>query len=220
MKKLLLGGALAVLTVTQIYAAPAKVAKSGVFVNGDFGYGLLFTPNTSLNSASGNTIDRDHFAWSAGLGYAWALDSFNMAGIEADYFYNGKANYNGGVGSGTLTANSTAEAILFSYTTIWENGVNLFFKAGPAYLQQKNDFSARTNVNGVIFSGSGTYNTITGMGVIGLGYYVAPNLNFYVDVTGVYGKYSNSWNVVQGNTPQNIGAMASGQVKLGLNYQF
>jgi hypothetical protein len=220
MKKILLSAALMLACALPALAMPAKVAKSGIFVTGDLGYGILFNPKDNMNGAPGNTVDRNSFVWSAGLGYAWALDSFNMVGIEADYFSNGQSKYNGGTGSGTLIATSTAEAILLSYTTIWENGINLFFKAGPDYLQQKNNFSGPTNINGVIFSGSGTHTGITGMGVIGLGYYVTKNLNLFADVTGVYGNYSNSWSVAAGDTPKNIGAGASAQIKAGLTYQF
>lgn len=220
MKKLLMSCGLIFLCASYASAMPKQVASSGFFVTGDAGYGYLFTPGSDISS--GGSYQRGNLAWSAGVGYNWALDSFNLAGLEVDYLDNGKSTYNSGsVGGGPLKITSQSAAILLSYTTIWENGINLFFKAGPVYVRQKNDFSSPTYVNGVLMSGSDTKTGFSGMGELGVGYYLAHNLNLFVDATYLFGHTNSNWNnIAPGNTPSNISLAASAQVKLGLSYQF
>lgn len=220
MKKLLMSCGLIMLGAVHLYAAPKQIAKNGIFVTADGGYGLLFTPDNNINS--GGNFDRNSFVWSAGVGYHWAMDSFNLVGIEADYFSNGQSTYNSGPGnSGSLKISSQAEALMFSYTTIWENGIDLFLKAGPVYLQQKNDVSGAPRVNGVVLTGSDNKTGFQGMVVLGVGYYIAKNLNLFVDGTYLFGHTDTNWNSISpGNTPSNISLAASAQIKAGLSYQF
>jgi hypothetical protein len=228
MKKLLAASVLSVLgCATLLHADPVQSATSGVFVTGDAGYGILFTPDANLNPSTGGSFTRSHFVGSAGLGYNWALDTFNLVGLEADYFNNGQSTYNsgGGANSGTLTVTSSSVAILLSFTTIWNNGIDFFFKIGPTYVQQVDSFSGPAVVNGYVRWGNGVNQNFEGMGVIGLGYYIAHNLNLFTDVTYTYGRSKSNWsNVSQGG---DIGSMdfgdegaAAAQIKVGLSYQF
>lgn len=220
MKKILIAAALALLSCSHAYAKAKYIATSGVFVTGDLGYGVLFTPQRGIDNSQG--FNQGGIGWSGGIGYNWALDSFDTIGIEADYFDNGSALYKSTTGN--LKVNSATAAALLSYTTIWENGVDLFFKAGVGYLQQNNDVQdgGVANIDSYSVTGSGTNGSVTGVGVIGFGYFVAKGLNLFFDTTYVYGGNDKYWNsgVISGNRPKDIKAASSLQFKLGMSYQF
>lgn len=221
--------------VNSVYAsggvvgAPVQMASSGFFVTGDVGYGRLFSTNSDLNPVvPGGSYDRDSVGWSGGLGYNFAIDSFNMLGIEADYLRDGKSSYTSGgtTNNGTLNITSNSAAILFSFTTIWSNGVDFFFKVGPAYVWQNNDYSASTLVNGFTRTGSITYHQLEPMGVIGVGYYIMQNLNLFADATVIGGITPQDWNDIQQSgdvstlDSSNHATALAAQFKVGLSYQF
>jgi hypothetical protein len=218
MKKIFASGLL--LLGVYTYAAPVQIAQPGVYITADLGGGILFTPDSNL-TVSGGSFKRSYFTWSGGLGYNWALDSFTIAGLEADYFDNGQSYYTSGV-NGNAEITSSAIAALLTFTTIWENGINVFVKAGPAYVMQKNTFANNTNIQGAVISGSQTKNTFQCIGVLGLGYYIAHNLNLFTDFTYVYGHSPGSWNSVIKNGAIDYPSLnaASAQIKVGLSYQF
>ncbi len=219
MKKILIVGALALFSCSHADAKAKYIATSGIFITGDFGYGVLFTPQHNINNYQG--FNQENIGWSGGIGYNWALDSFDTIGIEADYFDNGSALYKSTTGN--LKINSSTVAALLSYTTIWENGIDLFFKGGVGYLQQNNDVeSGVAHIDPYHVRGSGTNSGVTGVGVIGFGYYIAKGLNVFVDTTYVYGGNDKYWNndVITSDNPDSIKAASSLQFKLGMSYQF
>ena len=63
---------------------------------------------------------------------------------------------------------------------------------------------------------------ITGVGVVGVGYYLAKGFNIFVDSTYIYGGDDKYWNkfVITGNSPKDIKPASSLQFKLGMSYQF
>lgn len=212
----------------DVIGAPAQIAFSGFYATGDFGYGRLFTTNSNLNPSTGGSYNRDHYGWSGGVGYNFALDTFNMLGIEADYLDLGQSVYTSGAAAapanGSLTINSQAAALLATYTTIWNNGINLFLKLGAAYVWQNNDYSGSVLVAGGTRYGSITYQHFEPMGVLGVGYYIMKNLNLFVDTTVVGGDTPQGWTDHTGNitTFESSGkstALAA-QLKVGLSYQF
>jgi hypothetical protein len=220
MKKILMVGALVLFSCSHAYAKARYIATSGLYLTGDVGYGILFAPGGNI--VNGQGVDLNSVGWSGGIGYNWALDSFNFIGVETDYFDNGGATYKSSTGN--LQIHSATVAALLSYTSIWENGVDVFLKGGVGYLQQTNNVQ-----NGYVqidrynnLTGSGTNGTVTGVGVIGVGYYLAKGLNLFVDTTYVYGSDDRYWNhdMISGNSLDKIEAASSLQFKLGLSYQF
>ena len=219
MKKILMIGALALFSCSHVYAKARYIATSGAFVTGDLGYGILFTPKDSVSH--GQSPSRENIAWSGGFGYNWALDSFNVVGVEADYFDGGNASYPSS--DGNLKINSETAAALLSFTSIWENGIDVFLKGGVGYLQQTNDVqNGFVRMDDHTLTGSGTSNMITGVGVVGVGYYLAKGFNIFVDSTYIYGGDDKYWNkfVITGNSPKDIKPASSLQFKLGMSYQF
>ncbi len=225
MKKIISTLILTSLPMAALHADPYYV-QSGYYLTADAGYGYLFTPNNAQNAPTSNgTYNHGSAAGSLGGGYRWALDSFTTLGLEADYLYNGKATYNNdatsfnGSGSydGTATITSQGAAIMAVFTSQWENGINIFGKAGLAYLMQDQSYSSPTVVAGTLVSGSDTNHAYDFIGVLGLGYMVTQNIDLFIDGTYTAGTSGGSWTSTS-NTQNSI--VESAQLKGGLSYYF
>jgi outer membrane immunogenic protein len=224
MKKLLGTLALSIAPIVAVHADTYYV-QSGTYITADGGYGYLFTPNSDQNApTTGGSYNHGGAAGSIGLGYRWAMDSFTSLGLEADYLYNGKATYDNDaatVGStsydGTATFTSQGGALMAVFSTIWENNINLFGKAGVVYVSQKQSYSDPTVVAGTVVSGSDTAHGVEFIGVLGLGYMLTQSVNLFIDGTYTSGGSGGSWTSTS-NTDFNI--VQTAQLKAGLSYYF
>lgn len=215
---LLLSGLIA---TTATSADPNQVyKKSGFYITADGGYGRLFTPDSTQSTGGNSSFDQKGFVGSAGVGYNWGLDSYSTLGLEVDYLDNGESNYTNNNGS-SLEMSSHAYALLGAFDTMWSNGINFFAKLGPAYVVQNNDYTGTAIVNTYSGSGSTKVDGITIMGVIGLGYFITPQLNVFIDALALNGEHQGDWSFVTQSGPlTQSGTAASAQIKAGLSYQF
>ena len=224
MKKILTILALAGAPIVAAHANPHYVT-SGFYLTGDLGYGYLFTPNSDQNSpTTGGSYNHGSVAGGLGGGYRWAMDSFSSLGVEADYLYNGKATYNNDPASlggksydGTATFTSQGAAILAVFATQWENGINIFAKAGVSYILQDQSYSSQALVAGTPASGSDTNHGIEFIGSLGTGYLITQNINLFIEGTYIGGKTGGSWTSTS-STQNDI--VANAQLTGGLSYYF
>lgn len=185
------------------------------YLTADAGYGQLTTPNSSP-TPTGSSPNLNSLVFSAGVGYAYALDSFSTIGLEADYSDNGKAEY-----GGNFQISSKSVALLGTFSTMWTNGISVFIKGGVADVYQSKDYSGTVIVNGFARSGSGTHQAFEPEGVVGVGYQISPDLNIFTDFTYVGGHSGSNWNdvVSSGNDNSDNQVASSLQLKVGVLYQ-
>ncbi len=213
---------LVLLSTAFAYANTAYQAQSGFYLTADGGYGTLTTPDATLNTSTGS-YDRTGLVWSAGAGYAWAMDSYTLLGLEADYLDNGQSAYTGnGSGNGNLNISSNAFAIAGMFNSAWSNGFNVFAKAGVADVQQVGRFTQATTVNGYTRWGNSFGTSFQFLGVLGAGYYLTNSINLFLDYTYLSGNGRTNWDFIDasGAGKSNSDTAAASQFKLGLSYAF
>lgn len=215
---LLLSG---LILTSTLSADPNQVyKKTGPYITADGGYGRLFTPDSIQATGTNSSFDQKGFVWSAGVGYNWGLDTYSTLGLEVDYLDNGEGNYTNSNGS-SLEMSSHAYALLGAFDTMWTNGINFFAKMGPAYVVQNNDYTGTASVNGYSGSGDTHVDSTEILGIIGLGYFITPQVNLFVDLTALNGEHQGDWSfVTQSGKLTQSGTAASAQIKAGLSCQF
>ncbi|MCX7123213.1 MAG: hypothetical protein NTV32_06050 [Gammaproteobacteria bacterium] len=225
MKKFLSILALITAPILVAHANPSYV-QNGFYVTGALGYGYLFTPNNNQNApTTQGSYSHGGLAGNIGGGYRWAMDSFTSLGLETDYLYNGKATYHNNSTSygnasynGTSTVSAQGLGLLAVFFTQWENGINIFGKAGMAYIVQDQNYSSPAVVSGALVSGSQSEHGFQFIGVAGMGYLITSNINLFMEGTYISGHSGGSWTTTDNKVNNNI--VQNAQLSAGLSYYF
>lgn len=167
-------------------AFAANVSQNSVYISGDAGFGLLATPDGYLADPDGIEVtkasySRGGFAGGVNIGYLHALNQNVLLGAEFGYDYNGQSKYSEteyGVKS-DLKITSQDLHLLATGTYLFNNGFNVFAKAGAARVSQK----AEGSINGS--SGNDTVNGYKPMAAGGVGYQYKL-ANFFVQYSHIF----------------------------------
>lgn len=171
------------------------VPQNFVYVGGNLGYAVVATPDKNLvDLPSPGISDASHttgsFAAGANVGVKHAFNPHVLAGAELGWDYNGYSKYTltytpyFGGGKETIEVHSSDLNLLATGTYVFNNGFNLFGKAGLASVRQTLvDKDASGYENDDV-----THTTkILPMAAFGAGYQVKL-LNFYLQYSHIFGK--------------------------------
>ncbi len=205
-------------------AIAADSGDHGLYLSAEGGYSRFFNPNHPMNTSGSHKVNSFE-AWGANLGYAFPLDSIAAVMLELDYDHNGRNQYTGSGGAGdqgTLNINSSDVALLGAFNSVWDNGFNMFVKAGPAYVKQKANLTSSAYINGTQISAfNNDHYSIQGKFVAGVGYKLTQMLNSYLSVSYTSGSSRHAWSQTSNPGPstinQTVGVFA---VKVGLSLGF
>lgn len=197
-------------------SAFAVTAQSGFFLTAGAGLGILASP---FKNFSGYNYEarRGGFAWQGGIGYEQALNQNFSVGLEVNYIQPGTASLHVYNNSDTYKADIKQHGwqALANATYLWNNGFNVFVKAGAARLKQ-----TYSNVNMDASLNSTTQTKFTAG--LGLGYEFSNNLDLSLSWMHTFGKdYSDftkdvaMWTNSDSITP---GIMRSNVLMLSLVY--
>lgn len=190
MKKILIASTVALgLSATSTFAI---TAQSGFFLTGGAGIGQLATPSKdfgNLNHSSKNY----GFAWQAGLGIEQALNPNFSIGLEVDYIQPGQSSLDidNGVDSESIGIRQRGWQAIANATYFWNNGFNVFAKAGVASLTQS---FPKLQYNGKILDTSNlslTKNKFTAG--LGMGYDFSQNFGMNVTWMHTFGTNYSSF---------------------------
>ncbi|HYF97381.1 MAG TPA: hypothetical protein VD770_00200 [Coxiellaceae bacterium] len=204
-----------------LYSGTIDTADHGFILSAEGGYGwLLGTPDDPMDSTIGGTHDVGGFVWGANIGYAWPMDAISAWGLEIGYADNGENKYTGNLDNKELKIVSDDIQLLGSFNSIWESGINFFFKLGGAVIRQKAT-STGPIINGTLIQSFNTTDYyVRPMMVIGVGYKITPSINLYVEASGIYGELNTKWSSVGTSESSINNASAVVAFKAGLSYAF
>lgn len=219
--KLALLSASASLLMTSAFAATTFVttSKNSLYVSGEAGYGVLSTPDENLITADGVVItdvshSNDGFAGGANVGFNRALTNNILVGAEFGYDYNGQAKYteDSNLQSFTMKVNSWDLHLLATGTYLFNNGLNVFAKAGGARVEQNTHFSgsAADGLNDI------TDTQYQPMVAAGVGYRIKM-VNIYAQYSRTFGKDASDFNDLF-NSDGTLNVVSVDTVKLGVSY--
>lgn len=168
-----------------------------VYIGGDLGYAVLATPDKNIADPSlklgitGASHSTGNFAGGANVGVKHAFTPNVLAGAEFGWDYNGFSKYTetfGEAGTATAEVHSWDLNLLGTGTYLFNNGFNLFGKAGAASVRQTLTAKAPGYENNDV-----THTTkVLPMVALGAGYQYKL-LNFYVQYSHIFGKDANNF---------------------------
>ncbi len=197
-------------------------AANGVVLDGHAGYANLDTPDKILNplnsTPTSNSQDArvGNFSFGGGLGYDYALTNNILLGIDSAYNDDGDSHYKGKYPSLNSHYDTTLETYDASLAAkgeyLWHNGLNVFGKAGGAYVWQEQGDDG----NGLFDSGKTNSEGVRPMVALGVGYNLQENLNFYTQYRHVFGDSLSRSDIINDN--HKIAGINN--FVLGLQYKF
>lgn len=211
--------ATATVAVSAVFAATQASAISGITINGNAGY----VSQSSKSEQSGAGIpatpldkrDKDHFAWSALIGYNYDFDPDWGISAEVGYGDYGQTKWRDAADTASYSADQTAILLLFGITWHADELLDLFFKVGPAF--GHTDVSATPNFGDDEKDGSNTQAMIA----LGLNYKFTPEFGINLHWEHIFGDDINIDDYVAGNMPSSGSHFQTvNAVMLGLNYTF
>ena len=230
--KLALLSASAALLVTSAFAETVLVdttSKNSVYVSGEAGYGALSVPNKNIEVADGFFIksashSNDGFAGGANVGLNHALNHNVLVGAEFGYDYNTPAKYTENAStpatqgqdvqndSLTMKVSSWNLHLLATGTYLFNNGINVFAKAGGARVEQKTSCSessgdAISNINDTQYQP---------MLAAGLGYRIKM-VDIYAQYSHTFGKNANDFDDLF-NSNGTVNVVSVDTIKAGIAY--
>lgn len=174
--------------------------KNNFYVSGDVGYSVIETPNKNLLDSSdvseitafGATVSQSHDKGYVGaggnVGYQFAVTPNVLLGTEFGYNYNGRSKYtvkvsedSVGSASATTTVSSWDLHLLGTGTYLFNNGFNIFAKAGGARVQQ----TAKGTVDISDFGSETDSDTVTQYKPM-----VAAGIGYQFKMVNVFAQYS------------------------------
>lgn len=197
--------------------------KNSVYISGDIGFGALSTPDQNIADPDSYAVQSaSHsnagFAGGVNVGVNHALSSNILVGGEFGWASNGRAKYTETFYKGddyTLKITSTDLQLLATSTYLFNNGLNLFGKAGAARVQQKGTTS-----------GSGTWDETTTetqyepMLAAGVGYQFRM-VNLFVQYGHIFGKDAKNFNDLFNSDDGGFnGTVAVDTIKAGVAVNF
>lgn len=193
---------LALLTVTTGFLATSAFAetvlnasKNKVYISADVGYGSLSTPDKDLIESNGyGVIDSSHetgnIAGGINLGFDHVLRHNVLVGAELGFASNGQAKYKESFTSSsedfTAKINSYDVQILGTATYLLNNGLNVFAKAGPAFVKQTLDCDSNCN------NDDDSVKKVKPLAAIGVGYNIKA-YTIYLQYSHIFGKNAGNF---------------------------
>lgn len=167
--------------------------KNNMYISGEVGYGSLDTPSDNL--AQGVSYSSGSVAASFNIGFTHLVykNTNNLLlGIELGYDYNGQSQYtvSSGDDSSSMEIVSSDFHLLGTATYLFQNGINFFAKAGPAFVKQDLDFSSGDDSDQTNDNSKSQCDPMLAVG----GGYQYKNLNFYFQYNHIFGKDAQDWN--------------------------
>ena len=201
----------------------ASTPSNSVYISGDAGYGVLSTPDQNPGSDNLGVASSSHsnggFAGGVNIGLNHALSSNLLVGGEFGWASNGRAKYTETFTNGdenTLKITSTDLQLLATTTYLFNNGLNLFAKAGGARVQQQGTVSGSDfdNWNGVT-----TETRYQPMLAAGAGYQFRM-VNLFVQYGHIFGKNAKEFNDLFNDDGSFNGTVAVDTIKAGVAVNF
>jgi opacity protein-like surface antigen len=195
---LLATSAFADTTILPVTSTP----KNSVYISGDVGYGVLSTPNQNIAEPDGFYVQsashsNGGFAGGVNIGINHALSSNLLVGGEFGWASNGRAKYTetsttndtpSSDETATLKITSTDLQLLATSTYVFNNGLNVFGKAGAARVQQKGTVSSSP-----AWEAETTETRYQPMLAAGIGYQFRM-VNLFVQYGHIFGKDAKNFN--------------------------
>ena len=231
-------GLLATSAFADTTILPVSTPKNSVYISGDVGYGALSTPDQNLAEPDGTYIQSaSHstggFAGGVNIGLNHALSSNILVGGEFGWASNGQSKYTetstandtpASNQTGTLKITSTDLQLLATSTFLFNNGLNVFGKAGAARVQQKGTVSSYP-----AWEAETTITRYQPMLAAGVGYQFRM-VNLFVQYGHIFGKDAKNVNdLFNGNVDEdgNVtgdgsfnGTVAVDTIKAGVAFNF
>jgi len=224
MKKIVTAAVLLSAASLSFAAAPSLVSanNSGAYFGIGAGFGGMNTPKlSSADKALGNGSYSEHlrgFAARPYAGYLWANNNWRY-GVEAGYLYypENKYTWDAGTNKSTLKYNGYAIDLLGVGKYVFDNGFNVFAKAGAAYTYQKTKFT--NNMGTALGSFSKSETKVLPELAGGVGYDF--NQNFGMDVTLAHLFGNNPKNLSKATQKSDLTRVADvNTIMLGFTYHF
>jgi hypothetical protein len=220
-------GLLATSAFADTTVLPVSTSKNSVYISGDAGYGVLSTPDQNLAEPDGTYVQsashsNGGFAGGVNIGLNHALSSNILVGGEFGWDYNGQAKYTETFtstdytsGDTTLKITSTDLHLLATSTYLFNNGLNLFGKAGGARVQQKGNVSGSPT-----WEAETTETQYQPMLAAGVGYQFRM-VNLFVQYGHIFGKDAKNVNDLFNSDDGSFnGTVAVDTVKAGVAVNF
>ncbi|OGO91448.1 MAG: hypothetical protein A3F10_02185 [Coxiella sp. RIFCSPHIGHO2_12_FULL_42_15] len=209
-------------------------SKGGLYVGVGAGWGALTTPsdfyNSGLNSSLTSSFQKENgFAGRVNLGYLFSVSNNVLLGLETGYIYLPET-------TNTLVTNANPSQTLKQeynpryvldllgvakvYVT---NQINLFGKAGLAYVSQEYTTSVVTAGNGALVSSYSTKQKVLPEVAVGAGYNITDNLEANITYAHAFGSENNAQitDLTSATPISNKNVIPSfNTVMAGLNYTF
>ena len=216
-------GLLATSAFADTTILPVSTPTNSVYISGDAGYGVLSTPDKNLpdglgiESASHST---GSFAGGVNVGFNHAVSSNILVGGEFGWASNGRSKYTETYLNGdenTLKITSTDLQLLATTTYLFNNGLNLFGKAGGARVQQKGTVSGSgITDNWDVVTTETQYQPMLAAGV---GYQFRM-VNLFVQYGHIFGKNAKEFNDLFNSDGSFNGTVAVDTIKAGVAVNF
>lgn len=221
-KQFTIGALLAILAMPGM--AADRTAMSGFYATANAGGGQIYSPYEFLNGSTGSYA-YSAVVWGLNFGYMHALNQHFAVGIELGYYDNGQTKYNGSGGSsdtGSLQIHSNNWDILGAANYLWSNGLNVFAKAGLAYVEQTAELEAPVTFPNATISNSFTNRNYAyrPMAEWGIGYQLNSRWNVYGMGSYIFADHGNNWKSVNGQSTVNNTLFSVMTWQLGINYTF
>jgi opacity protein-like surface antigen len=206
-----------------------STSKNSVYISGDAGFGALSTPDQNLAEPDGTYVQsashsNGGFAGGVNVGLNHALSSNILVGGEFGWASNGRAKYTETSTSNdtpasdetvTLKITSTDLQLLATSTFLFNNGLNVFGKAGAARVQQKGTVSSYP-----VWDAETTETQYQPMLAAGVGYQFRM-VNVFVQYGHIFGKDPKNINdLFNSNDGSFNGTVAVDTIKAGVAVNF
>ncbi len=170
---------------------PPVVHKHSFYVDGNFGFSMLSTPQEFIadcspdhyyNGCYNSTYSSGSLAAGADVGYHFAINPSFLLGGELGYSYNGRSRYNADYNEfynwywsqyrTTMKVKSQDIHLLATGTVVFHNGFNIFVKGGAAKVTQKLYVDTQSWIDDYfpVPTEASSLTAVKPMAAIGLGY--------------------------------------------------
>jgi opacity protein-like surface antigen len=197
---------------------PAKVSTNSVYISGDAGLGVLYTPDLNMNiefPLEGYSYKNGSFAGGVNLGFNHAFNPNVLAGAEFGWNYNGQSKYEFDFAHNYSTTNTISSYdlhLLATATYLFNNGFNVFGKAGVARVYQTGKGTTNIPDTEALDISETSYQPML---AAGLGYQIKM-VNIFVQYSHIFGKDPNDVNDLFDNNGDFNGTVAADTIKAGL----
>jgi hypothetical protein len=211
------------------------VPKNSLYIDGNVGYGSLFTPEKTFCDAfsdrgygcplSSASYKIGGIVAGADVNYRFAINPRFLVGGEFGYNYNGTSTYKGGYwdpvfqddANFTYHVKSEDLHLMATGTTLFGNGISLFVKGGAARVHQTLVFSdIEGDFPAVLPTTKQSLNAIKPMAAVGIGF--ERNIfNVYLQYSHIFGTDAEKFSDFFDTSTQQMNKVVSvDTIKLGV----